>query len=176
MDTKERDAAVSPTTPQSGKEANMDSVPAGAEGVKASFLELFERELETHGITWCKGCDSYGGHRRGFATPKTRTVHLDTKMMQRRSLLGGLHEIGHLVANTPNMKRWEREKSATDWAYRRMRELGISIPRKERKEYEAYANRWKKFGKNVLAGRKKSEQTARDLNTALRNWVKGGDL
>ena len=158
MDTKERDAAVSPTTSQSGKEANIPSVPAGDEGVKLSFLELFERELEAHQITWCKGdngCKHH--HRRARASQKTRTVHmLDTPMRVRTSLFTGFHEIGHIVDNTPGMTRGQKEESANKYMYRRMKELGISIPRKVRKRYDNYVEQWKRIGKNVSAGLKKS--------------------
>jgi hypothetical protein len=122
-----------------------------------TFLEMFERELEIHGITWCKGeCDvPESTHRnRAYATAKTRTVHMISKIERRSTLLDGLHEIGHIVANTPGMKRWQREKSATEWSYKRMRELGVSIPRKSRRDYNNYVARMKSWGKNIAAGRK----------------------
>jgi hypothetical protein len=119
-----------------------------------TFLEMFERELEIHNIGWCQGCDLQQSHRRGFAWPAGRMVHLTSKMERRASLLKGLHEIGHVVANTPGMKRWEREKSATDWAYQRMRELGVSIPREKRGRYRRYISRLKRWGKNIATGRK----------------------
>jgi hypothetical protein len=66
-----------------------------------SLLELFEHEL-----AWCKGECGENSHGRAYATPKTRTVHMALKVATRSSLLTGLHEIGHIVANTAGMRRW----------------------------------------------------------------------
>src|SRR5689334_17581686 len=98
-----------------------------------NYLEIFEQELAVNNCRWCKGCDSYNGHKRGFAIVKNRTVHYDSMITQRRTLLGGLHEIGHIVTETPKMRRYEREIMATSWAYSRMKHYRISIPRHERR-------------------------------------------
>ena len=116
--------------------------------------ELFIAECSTNEIVWCQGCDSYNGHKRGFARFSDRTVHYDSKIATRSTLQGGLHEIGHLVANKPGMKRWEKEASAETWANNRMKELGISVPRKTRALGKQYVARMKRWGKNIAAGRK----------------------
>lgn len=123
-----------------------------------SFLEIFEAELRKYGIPWCKGECGTRGHKRGFATLKSRIVHYDSKICTRATLQGGLHEIGHIVANVDGMKRWEKEESAERWANDRMRELGISIPRRILKLGKSYVSRWKRFGRNVAAGVKRARQ------------------
>ena len=119
-----------------------------------ALLEIFESQLATHNIKWCRGCESYNGHKRGFATTKDRTVHYDSKIATRGTLLGGLHEIGHIVANTPGMKRWMREASAEEWAVKTIRQFGISVPRKAHSDGRKYIARMKRWGKNISAGRK----------------------
>jgi len=119
-----------------------------------TFLQIFEDELSLYGIVWCTGCEKYNSHKRGFAISKAREIHYDSKIATRATLHGGLHEIGHIVANTPSMRRWEQEASAEAWANKRMAELGISIPRKVRREGKAYVARMKRWGNNIAAGRK----------------------
>ena len=134
---------------------------------KLTFLEMFERELGIHGIQWCKGECGRNSHRRAFADPKSRTVHMSHKVTQRSVLLTGLHEIGYIVANTPDMKRWQREKTATQWAYERMKELGINVPRQARQDYRDYVGRMKQWGKNIAAGRKLNRAKRGVLNTRV---------
>ena len=95
-----------------------------------TLRESFEAELARHGIQWCVGgCRYRNSHRRGFATADT--VHLAAKIGTRRSLYGGLHEVGHIVLGHTQGRggrRWRVEAEAEAWAQQRMRELGIEIP------------------------------------------------
>lgn len=116
-----------------------------------TMRETFEAEILAHGLTWCRECCAYGSHTRGFAQDKT--VHLDSEIATRSSLHRGLHEIGHLVNDQTGMRRFEREAQANEWAERRMRELGISVPRKVAAAGRAYEHRMKRWGDNIRRGR-----------------------
>lgn len=108
-----------------------------------TYLELFEAELDRYGIDWCRGgCGKRSSHSRGFATVIQGTdsgmVHFDSKIARRTSLLGGLHEIGHVVLDhgkSSRLRRFEQVAAATDWAVGRMRELGVPVPRAEIEDY-----------------------------------------
>ena len=115
-----------------------------------SMRELFEAEITAHGLTWCRECCASNGHKRGFvldAEPKT--VHLDSEIATRSSLHRGLHEIGHAIHDQREMRRFQKERQAEEWATRRMRELGISVPRKVAAAGRAYVSRMKRWGDNI---------------------------
>jgi hypothetical protein len=116
-----------------------------------SFRARFELELIVYQLQWCRECCAYGNHKRGFA--EGRTVHLDSEIATRSSLHRGLHEIGHLIHDQTGMHRWEREAQANEWAERRMRELGIPVPRKVAAAGRAYEKRMKRWGDNIKRGR-----------------------
>lgn len=123
----------------------------------ATLRELFEAELREHKIRLCEGgCEHRSSHKRGFVIPAERTVHYSAKVATRATLLAGLHEVGHVVmthGRGARRRRWQEEQQATDWAVRRMRELGVAVPRKEIREYAAYVARMKRWGDHVAAGR-----------------------
>lgn len=126
----------------------------GACGPSRTLRETFEAELAIHGLTWCRECCTTSSHKRGFvldADPKT--VHLDSEICTRNSLHRGLHEIGHAVHDQRGMRRFERERQAEEWATRRMRELGVSVPRKVTAAGRAYVARMKRWGDNVRRSR-----------------------
>ena len=110
------------------------------------FKALFQAELDAHGIRWCTGCDEYNGHRRGFAIRKDRTVHLESQIATRSSLHRALHEVGHIVNDESGMRRFQKEEAANRYAARRMRELGVSIPRKVAASGRRYVARMKRWG------------------------------
>lgn len=114
-----------------------------------TYLEIFQAELDSRGITWCQGCLLYNSHRRGFAAKGTNVVHLKSEIATRSTLHRGLHEIGHLVNDEKGMKRWQEEEAANRFAERRMRELGIKVPRKEASKAGKYVRRMKRWGRNI---------------------------
>lgn len=117
-----------------------------------TFREMFEQEITNHGIEWCRGCDAYNSHRRGFAGD--RVIHLDSEIGTRSSLYRALHEVGHVVLDQPRrMRRWEMERDAELWARRRMRELGVPVPRKDVQAGDRYVARMKRWGDRIVAGR-----------------------
>lgn len=118
------------------------------------FAEIVEAELTTNGIRLCRGgCHHWHSHTRGFAAPEERTIHYNAQFKTRSTLHVFLHEMGHIVANKPGMKRWEREKSAEDYARMSLRALGIPVPRKAVRAGRAYVARMKQWGRNIAAGR-----------------------
>jgi len=123
-----------------------------------TLRQTFEAELARLNIAWCTGgCRYRNSHRRGFATPGT--VHLDSKIGTRRSLYGGLHEIGHIAlghAARGGKRRWEVEAEAELWAQRRMHELGIEIPAVEVENGRAYVARMKRWGDNISRSQRRA--------------------
>ena len=109
---------------------------------KETFKEIFEKELKKHNLNWCHGCDIRGGHKRGFVLTKDKTtVHLDSQICTRATLHRGLHEIGHCVNNEKGQLRWEQEAGAEKFANDKMKEFGISVPRKTRAGGVSYVKR-----------------------------------
>jgi hypothetical protein len=118
------------------------------------FKEIFENQIKKHGLNWCKGCEAYRGHKRGFVLNKDKkTVHLDSQIAQRKSLHRGLHEIGHCINDEIGQRSFEREAGAEAFATLTMRELGIRVPRTVVQRGVDYVNRKKRHGDNIKAGR-----------------------
>lgn len=119
-----------------------------------NLRDLFERELARHNILWCKRCDGGLSHRRGWASLyEERTIHLDSAVQTRSTLYRGLHEIGHLVRNQRGMRRHEKERQANEFAERRLRELGIPVPRNMANRSKEYVSRMKRWGRNISRAR-----------------------
>ena len=118
------------------------------------FKEIFEQVLAKHGLNWCTGCEASRGHKRGFVLhADKKTVHYDSKIATRKTLHGGLHEIGHCVNDEAGQRSWEKEAGAESFATRTMRELGIRVPRETVQRGVDYVNRKKRHGDNIKAGR-----------------------
>ena len=119
--------------------------------MKKTYKEIFEEELKIHNLNWCQGgCGASLGHKRGFVLFKDRTtVHYDSKIATRSTLHGGLHEIGHCINDEIGLRSFEREARAEEFATNRMRELGISVPRKTVALGRAYVGRKKRHGDNI---------------------------
>lgn len=112
------------------------------------YRQMFEAELEARGIDWCRGeCGSSKSHKRGFAN---NAVHLDREVATRSTLYRALHEIGHVVLRHHRehrtKRRYLREQEANTWAERRMRELGVPVPRDRVQRGQAYVARMKAWG------------------------------
>lgn len=114
-----------------------------------TYLELFQAEIDANNVTWCKACDAKNSHHRGFAVKDTRTIHLDRKVSTRSTLHRALHEVGHIVNDETGMRRWQQEEAANDYAEKRLRELGIPVPRGEAAKGRKYVARMKRWGKNI---------------------------
>jgi hypothetical protein len=86
-------------------------------------------------------------------------VHLASKIGTRRSLYGGLHEVGHIVlghARRSRKRRWQVEAEAEAWAQGRMRELGIEIPEADVDAGRAYIARMQRWGDNISHAQRRS--------------------
>jgi hypothetical protein len=132
-------------------------IPARPRRDGRALRELFEAELARHGITWCRGgCGAYRSHDNGgaFATAKTRTVHYNREIATRAGLQIGFHEIAHVVLahrNGDGKRSYQQEAEAEAWSFRRMRELGVPVPRKSRAQAKAYVARRKRHGDRIRA-------------------------
>jgi hypothetical protein len=112
--------------------------------------EIFEAELKKYNLTWCKGECGLLGHKRGFVLDKDKTcVHYDSKICTRATLHGGLHEIGHCINDETGLRSYEKEAKAEEFANNKMKEQGISIPRKTRALGKDYVRRKKRHGDNI---------------------------
>lgn len=67
------------------------------------------------------------------------------------SLFDLLHEIGHILTNTYNMKRCEEEYYATQWAIKEMKKLEFQISHKRKKEFQNYIWKWRETGIKLKA-------------------------
>lgn len=121
-----------------------------------TFKELFENELKKNNLKWCKGeCSLRGCHKRGFVLRKDKsTVHYDNKIATRSTLHGGLHEIGHCINDETGLRTFEKEALAERFANDKMKEFGISVPRKTRALGKDYVRRRKQWGDNIRKGRR----------------------
>ena len=118
------------------------------------FKEIFEKELKKNNLNWCKGCDESRGHKRGFVLHEDKTtVHYDSKICTRATLHGGLHEIWHCIHNEKGLRSFEKEANAEKFANQKMREYGISVPRKTRALGISYVKRKKRHGDNIRRSR-----------------------
>lgn len=117
------------------------------------YAEIVRAELMAHDIRLCRGCDFYNSHKRGFANRDTRTIHMSAEFATRSTLHGFLHEVGHIVNNTDDMRRYEREKAAEQYARRSLRIYGVRISRKVVQKADAYITRFKEIGDKIIAAR-----------------------
>ena len=70
------------------------------------------------------------------------------------SLFAFLHEIGHIITNTPAMKRCTQEYLATQWAINEAKGIGFKVPKSYIDTYQKYIWKWRETsikhrGKNV---------------------------
>lgn len=115
-----------------------------------TLREAFESEIAAHGLSWCRECCSRSSHTRGFVLDsEPKTIHLDSEIGTRSSFHRGLHEIGHAIHDQRKMRRFEKERQAEEWATRRMRELGFSVPRKVVAAGRRYVSRMKRWGDDI---------------------------
>ena len=82
-------------------------------------------------------------------TPYTASVKPDSW-----DVFALLHEIGHILTNTPEMKRCLQEYLATQWAIGEAKEIGFKVPASYIKTYQDYIWKWRETsikcrGKNV---------------------------
>jgi len=75
-----------------------------------------------------------------------RVVLLPRKIIQNPSewsLFAFLHEIGHIITNTPKMKRYEQEYLATQWALDEAKRIGFKVKQKNIDIYQEYIFDWR---------------------------------
>lgn len=118
------------------------------------YQEIVYAELMANDVTLCRGCGMYNSHKRGFACRKTRVVHMDAAFATRSTLHGFLHEVGHIVNNTDDMRRFEKEAAAEEYARASLRMYGIPVSRKVVRMADAYVARFKRMGDRVIAARR----------------------
>lgn len=118
------------------------------------FKEIFQEQLSKHGLSWCRACDASRGHKRGFVlNADKKTVHYDSEIATRKTLHGGLHEIGHCINDERGLRSYECEANAEAFATRTMRELGIRVPRDTVRRGVAYVQRKKRHGDRIREAR-----------------------
>jgi len=70
------------------------------------------------------------------------------------TLFAFLHEIGHVLTNKPNQKRYLQEYLATQWAIEEAKNIGFDVPNNFIKIYQDYIWKWREKsiklnGKNI---------------------------
>ncbi len=83
-------------------------------------------------------CENSSCRSRMHVHMKTRTVCKWRPRNSAEATFDLLHEIGHLEANRPGMRRAEEEYSATVWALERCAEYGIEISLRTWNRYQQY--------------------------------------
>jgi len=95
----------------------------------------------------------------GCAYVKDRQIEVP-RPVTRRSLHIYLHELAHIVLNHQRQKpRHIEEYEAETWAFAKMREHGVSVPRKSLQRAKAYVDR--KIRQAEARGAKKIDHRAR---------------
>jgi len=111
------------------------------------YQQKFGDEVMKHGINVCFRCRCRGsqvplGHSRAHAHVEDRKICLANVPTSYGRFLTAFHEIGHIVAENASYRngtnRALAEHNATEWAYTRMRELGMPIKRKHKSRYDSY--------------------------------------
>ena len=80
------------------------------------------------------------------ATISEKIVHLPIAIKTDQSewsLFAFLHEIGHILTNTTQMKRCEQEYLATQWALDESKKLGFKVAKETIVKYQYYIYRWR---------------------------------
>jgi hypothetical protein len=117
------------------------------------YKKVLEDVLGKNKIAWCKNCDSYSSHKRGFVKwSDNRTIHLDSKIATRKTLHRALHEVGHCIQGNYG-RRFEEEFFAEGYATYKMREYGIVVPREVVARGNDYVARKKRHGDNIIKGK-----------------------
>lgn len=117
--------------------------------------EKLKEELKKHNLNWCKGECGIRGHKRGFVLKKDKTtIHYDSEIATRGTLHNALHEIGHCINDEKGLRSYECEAKAEEYATNKMREWGISVPRKVASLGKSYVKRKKRHGDNIKRGRR----------------------
>lgn len=57
-----------------------------------------------------------------------------------------LHEIGHILTNTSDMKRCQEEFYATEWAINEMKKYGYELSDERKNEFQQYIWKWRETG------------------------------
>lgn len=81
-----------------------------------------------------------------------KTKHKQTEW----SLFAFLHEIGHITTNKVEMRRYEKEYLATQWALEETKKMDFKVPKWIIDEYQKYIYEWretsiKRGDKNVVS-------------------------
>jgi hypothetical protein len=129
------------------------------------YRQLFEAELERHGLSWCRGCRIRRSHDNGGAFATEGVVHYNREIATRATLQIGLHEIAHTVlghfAKRRRIRSFEREAEADEWSFARMRALGIDVPERSLQRSARYIAHKKLMGDRAIA-RRLPRRRARD--------------
>ena len=102
------------------------------------YIEIQTDVIQRYEIDVCDGSKCANDWHRTHAHRKLRRV---CKWKQANSLASTftlLHEVGHIVANTASMHRYEQEYYATQWAIDRCRAYGLTVPQKTVERYQRY--------------------------------------
>ena len=111
------------------------------------YQQMFGDLVMHHGLEVCFGCTCTTGtyelgHSRAHAHVKEKKICLAAVPKGYPSFFAALHEIGHIVhpqgSYSSSYPRSLAEHNATDWAKKKLRELGIPVRRKVVAKYDAY--------------------------------------
>ena len=113
----------------------------------AWYKKTADKILQENNITACYRCDCHGwgkvtGHSRAHAHVKARKICLASQPKGYRSFFTLLHEVGHIMGEkadySSGVPRSLAEHNATEWAYSKLKELGLPVKRKVKIEYDSY--------------------------------------
>ena len=106
------------------------------------YIETQNRLIEKYGIDLCDGtkCDD-GDWDRTHAHVKQRRICKWKQVNSIESTFTLLHEIGHIMTTTSQMRRCVSEYFATMWAIEESRRLCLHVPVKIIEKYQDYIYR-----------------------------------
>lgn len=100
----------------------------------------------------------HNGSENEYATLEDRRIYICVDSLNNPTvelLFDLYHEIGHVVTNEINQKRYYQEYLATEYAIKRFKKLGLKLPAKRKREWQEYIYKWRETsiklrGKNIL--------------------------
>lgn len=105
------------------------------------YCDIQQEVIKAFNIDICDGSKCKSDWSRMHAHVRGRRVCKWVPKNSSQATFDLLHEIGHIEANTANMRRCEQEFHATRWAIEQSLKYGICVSDKTKELYQEYIYR-----------------------------------